>query len=230
VGGTDSPSLAQSLTRLQHLQRNLFRSADWEELGWLINEGAVLEEKRLSKHPILKIGPRRRLQARIEHFHGRAAIKAVALFDALESPLRRLTIRFDQSGATLDPAPVLPWNRFTLTDPDAFGAPPVARSAALLAEAAPLVRHLLDLQGRLESTPAELEEAWEHFHWHACEVGELARHPVPWHQRWAHRTESNRFLRIALEQAQSILLQLRDRYLAAASGLAPSELDSLCQF
>lgn len=223
--GESTPSLAQSLTRLQHLRRNLFKAEDWEELAWLIAEGNQLEARRLAKHPLFKIGPRRRLQRRIRHFHGRAAIKTVALFDALEPPLRALAAR--QTGAleSIPRPPLLPWNRFTLRDPDAFGAPPIAASAALLEEALPLVAHIIDLATRLGADTQPCREALEHFAWHAREVGARARDHVPLHRRWSKVRAENRLLRIALEHAHRILLKQRQLFLAHASGLDPAELD-----
>jgi hypothetical protein len=95
--GANEPSFAQSLTRLQHLRRHLFRAEDWEELSWLIKEGTYFEEKRQRKHPLFKFGPRRQLQEKVQHFHGRAAVKAAALASAMEPPLRRLLIRLEAS-------------------------------------------------------------------------------------------------------------------------------------
>jgi hypothetical protein len=225
-GSAAGPSLAQSLTRLQFLRESLFRGEDWEELAWLIAEGAHFERKRLRKHPLFKRGPRRRLQERVQHFHGRAAVKAVALIDALEVPLRRQATRRapDQPPGQ---APFLPWRRFVTTPAERFGAPSVEESAGLLAEAAPLARHLIALAGADDPASGRLLETWEHYHWHACEVGAVLAQPTPWWRKRARQDGLNRLLLISLEHAHALLLGLRDTFLHTASGLSAAGSDFL---
>lgn len=221
----DGPSFAQSLTRLQHLRRQLFRGEDWDELAWLIAEGDHLEKRRLRKHPLFKIGPRRQLQRRIQHLHGRATIKTIALTDAIETPLRDLVIKRGKLQPSESTPPRIPWRKFTPPHPDTFGAPSIVESAALLAENTPLLHYLINLTCPLTAETNRIQEAWEHAQWHAREVAALNALPTPWYQRGARQSALNRLLRIALEHSQQVLLQLRELHLNAASGLKTTDLE-----
>ena len=221
------PTLTQSLTRLRHLELSLFVSDDWEELSWLLNEVRHFHAKRATKHRLLKLGPRRLLQRRLQHFAGRATIKIVSLADTIEPRFEALRRRSEETGAAGRPRSralgrIPAWA--SQPHHSAF-APSVRDCAELLLASAPGLDALVGAARALDPDRdhAGLEECLAHLHWH---LRELTRHPpstLPefWQDLNGSTTESDRLLTVALEQANRVLQELRKLYLVLDSRLPP---------
>ena len=208
----ENPSLAQSLTRLFHLERSVFDPEAWKELDWLIREGWHFHQRRERKHPLWKVGPRRRFQDQIDHHFHRATVCTLALLCQLEPHLRRHATHRGQ--LTSLPLPV---SRL------GTGKPSVADDAATIVTALPSFEILVAGARSIapdDETRRRIDEAWGHASWHAREVApEAGRRRAPWK---AHLRQGalNRLLHISLEQLQWLLVTARDLHVQAASGIS----------
>jgi len=211
----DQPSIEQAITRLYFVDENLVQAEQWEELEWLIQETKHYAQKRESKHPLFKIGPRRNLQYQIGYFSTRSAIVAAAILSCIEARYLQLRGRTPNNlQAAAMTALDYPSAWFSLKEASDtlsrnIEKASIIQTAQLLNSITSPITHMIE---HTRPSPNEIApaETLAHFKWHTVEISTLSS-SVPFIQEWKILKQQNHLLEIALEKLLILLNILRNR-------------------